>query len=184
MLAIDFKGVEHSTTPVKNVFEAEWDETFDFELSSELVDLGDFVVTLSDWERVGANKRIGEVRLSQGRMTSICGEAAGFTAEEELPVLDNGKHVKGKDKEQCTIRFKVEMLDRGVVKMSQAAAMASTKHIQSAKDLVVGDVLAPVDVDQGAEGERVIKVTVLSARSLPKMDSGFMGIGGKVDPFW
>ena len=184
ILNISFKGVQQITKAVKSVFEADWDETFDFELSSELDGLGDLVVTLSDWERVGANKRIGEVRLSEGRMTSICGEAAGFVAEEELSVLDDGKHIKGKDKEQCTIRFKLEILDRGVVKMSQAAAMASTKQLQSTKDLVVGDILAPIDIDESADGERVIKVTVVSARSLPKMDAGFMGIGGKVDPFW
>lgn len=184
VIHISFKGDEKSTKPVKSVYEATWEDKFDFELSSVFSGMGDFLMTLFDWEMMGANKRIGEVRLREERMAKLCGEAPGFTLTEELPVMDGDKHVKGKDKEQCSIQFKFELLDRGVVKLSEAAAKGSTVSKMSAKDFVLGDILAPVDADPEAEGERMIKVTVVNARSLPKMDAGFLGMGGKVDAYW
>jgi len=178
---------------VKKAYDATFDEIFDYELNEETNEApGDLLVAVFDWERIGANQKVGENRLSEERMLGVCGEAPGWVLEQELEVLSGGKAVKGYDGQMCLVKIQVEIIDRGVVKMSEAAAKASFKSSHkknfsasqgSLKDLTAAGTMAEVEVDPEASGPRNLSVTVVHGRHLPKMDSGFMGMGGKVDSF-
>eukprot|EP00282_Hemiselmis_andersenii_P003801 CAMPEP_0114138892 /NCGR_PEP_ID=MMETSP0043_2-20121206/16567_1 /TAXON_ID=464988 /ORGANISM="Hemiselmis andersenii, Strain CCMP644" /LENGTH=277 /DNA_ID=CAMNT_0001232897 /DNA_START=149 /DNA_END=978 /DNA_ORIENTATION=+ len=186
IVTVTFQGVEKETKAIKKVYDATFDEVFAFELEGDDRPPGDLVLRVWDWELVGKRKPIGEVRLHEGRMVSVCAEAPGWTAEEELTVTHEGKIVKGHDSQQCSVSFKLEILDRHVLKLTAEESKEAFKAKQQSSKALLADVVVsatPVDVDPDAAGARDLNITVVNARHLPRMDRGFLGIGGKVDPF-
>jgi hypothetical protein len=115
LVEIDFDGQKQKTNHIKQNYDPEWNEQFDFTFHRATFDakgVGDLVLGVKDYDAVSGGDDIGEAIVSgQEIMKFIKSGGEGKTAEFfDLPVNDKkGVQVKGNDGQPCVINIKMKL---------------------------------------------------------------------------
>jgi hypothetical protein len=115
LVEIDFDGNNRKTNQIKQNYDPEWNEQFDFTFHRATFDakgVGDLVLRVKDHDAASGADDIGEAIVSgQEIMKFIKSGEEGKTAEFfDLPVKDKkGVQVKGNDGQPCVINIKMKL---------------------------------------------------------------------------
>jgi len=107
-----FQEIEYKTKVVKNVYDAQWMDTFDLDVDD--VSLGvqsGFVVSLWDYDTASKDDEIGSFKISASRVDQLFKCALNSECEESFVVCDGGKAVQGHDKKRCEVTVKVKVCE-------------------------------------------------------------------------
>ncbi len=146
--------IELRTKTLKDTYTPEWNETFTWEVHG--VEKGhstDFRLTLNDWDATSKDEEVGSFTIPASRMAEIVRAKIGWEGQETFTLYHEGKGVVGQDKELSEVTVKVSITE-------------------------VPKAFQPLDIDEQANGVRQVRITLMSAGHLPKMD-----VMGSVDAY-
>lgn len=107
-----FQDVEYKTTVVKNTYDAEWMDTFNFDVDDACKNIPfAFVVSLWDFDTASKDDEIGSFSISAARVSDLFRASLGSVAEASFLVLDAGKPVLGHDKKRCEVTMRVKVCE-------------------------------------------------------------------------
>jgi hypothetical protein len=142
---VSFEGMELRTKTVKNTYEPEWNETFEWYVGD--VHKGcskDLTVTIMDWDAGSKDDEVGSFTIPAARMCEIVRAKIGQTLEDTFTLFQGGKGVAGHDKQTSEVSMKISIVE-------------------------VPDAFALLDIDEQATGQRRLQVNLVSANHLPKV---------------
>jgi Ca2+-dependent lipid-binding protein len=149
-----FQETEMRTPTIKDTYTPEWNESFIFEVHHvEKACDSDFRLTVMDWDATSKDEEVGSFTIPGPRMSEILRAKIGWEGTDTFVVYHEGKPVIGNDKEMSEVTIKVRMAE-------------------------VPKAFASLVADEQAHGQRRLKLTLVSANHLPKMD-----MIGTIDPY-
>eukprot|EP00961_Rhodomonas_salina_P230597 3116206-Rhodomonas_salina.1 len=100
---IEIGGRREKTHTIKDSYNPEWNETFEFEARG-----GDMRIRVFDWDFVGGNDVVGDAFITHTQMMLVAGMGREETMHLELKTSD-GALVKGHDKETSIITVSLKV---------------------------------------------------------------------------
>ena len=106
---IDFCGRQHLTSVKKDSLSPEWNETFDFDVTTDCTDL---CIKIFDWESILDSDYIGLHRIPSHVMAELCAREPGWKATLTGKITDGeGMQVVGADDLDMQVVFSLHLFE-------------------------------------------------------------------------
>jgi hypothetical protein len=106
---VTWMGAEYRTGIVKNSYNAEFNDIFEFEMAEGERVSENLYIVVKDWDRMGSNEVVGHVVVSAAILNRLIGSRTVF--DGPLPVkktvFENAEDVEGFDGKTCALHLKI-----------------------------------------------------------------------------
>jgi Ca2+-dependent lipid-binding protein len=106
---VKWLGLEYRTRIVKNSYNAEFDDVFEFELAEGERASENLYIVVKDWDRMNKDEVVGHVVVSAAILNKLLGSHTMF--DGPLPVkktvFENSENVQGFDGKKCVLHLKI-----------------------------------------------------------------------------
>jgi hypothetical protein len=131
---LEFCGQIHKTVVKKGTYDADYNESFQFEVSDAAGAVGSLTMTVLDWDLGSPPDEIGQIVLPGELMGRVVRSEIGWEGEAKMEVYGKKGEapVVGRDRQRCTATVKVMVLEglRGLEPREPDEAVLGPRRLQ------------------------------------------------------